>query len=68
MERETRRVVIEWDDTPGETFETTVVVDGEWVEGEPDDNIFFYFRSVAELEDAKSGGSALDFRVVEVLA
>lgn len=67
-ERETRRVVVEWNDTPGETFETTVCVDGEWVEGEPDENIFFYFADEAELEDAKNGGAGIEFRIVEVLA
>jgi len=68
MSREERRVIIEWNDTPGEVFETTVCVDGEWVEGEDDVNIFFYFADEAELEDAKNGGAGLEFRIVEVLA
>lgn len=65
-ERETRRVLIEWNDEPGEQYVTTVVIDGEWVDGEDDDNIFFYFRSEAEMLDAKNG-NVEDFRIVEVL-
>jgi hypothetical protein len=66
MTRETREVLIEWDDEKGVTYLVTVVVDGEWTDGEDDDNIFFYFRTLAELEDAKNGGAGLDFRIVEV--
>jgi hypothetical protein len=64
---ETRRVVVEWHDQPGELFETTVAIDDTWPEYEDDVNIFFYFRTFAELEDAKTG-EGYEFRIVEVEA
>ena len=61
-----RRVVIEWHDQLGEFFETTVAIDESFAEYDDDVNIFFYFASEAELEDAKSG-VGYEFRIVEVL-
>ncbi len=66
-EQETRRVIIEWNDTPNEPFETTVAICHTWPEYEDDDTIFFFFRNEAELEEAKTG-EGYEFRIVEVLA
>ena len=65
--QETRRVIIEWHDTPDEPFETTVAICHAWPEYEDDDTIFFFFRDEAELEEAKTG-EGYEFKIVEVLA
>lgn len=65
---ETRQVVIEWHDTPGELLQTHVVVDGEWNELDGEDlDIFFYFSKESEFQQAKTG-EGYEFRIVEVLA
>ena len=64
---EERRVVIEWHDQPGELFETTVMVDEDFPEYEDDVNIFFYFSSESDFEQAKTG-EGFEFRIVEELA
>jgi hypothetical protein len=66
-EQVTRRVIVEWHDTPNEPFETTVAITNTWPEYEDDDTIFFFFRNEAELEEAKTG-EGYEFRIVEVLA
>jgi hypothetical protein len=66
MERDTREVLIEWRDEPEAHYTVTVCVDGEWTEGEDDENIFFYFRDLEQLEYAKEWHAGEDFRIVEV--
>ena len=61
-----RRVIVEWHDQQGEFFETVVAIDDKFPEYDDDVNIFFYFVSEAELEEAKSG-IGYEFRIVEVL-
>ncbi len=63
---EYRQVLIEWHDEPGVKYLSTVSVDEKWNSLDEDDNdIFFYFASEAEFEEAKQlGDNGYEFRIV----
>ena len=64
--KNTRDVLIEWNDSPGDELFVVVSIDGEWEErGEDDDGIFFYFLSVKDLVGAMKP-SMEDFRVTAI--
>lgn len=65
--RDSREVLIRYDDDPELVFQATVCVDGTWIEEEEDDDVFFYFNSEGELRDAVENGTSLGFQVLEVL-
>jgi hypothetical protein len=62
---EYRQVLIRWKDEPDYTFITNVCIDGEWTEGEDDENVFFYFSTLEEFEDAKNEYNDLEFVILE---
>jgi hypothetical protein len=62
---EYKQVLIKWKDEPDDLFLTTICVDGEWTEGEDDENVFFYFSTLEEFEDAKKQDNDLEFVIVE---
>jgi hypothetical protein len=62
---EYKQVLIKWKDEPDDLFLTTVCIDGEWTEGEDDENVFFYFSTPLEFEDAKKQDNDLEFVIVE---
>jgi len=64
MSAEYKQVLIEWKDDPNDTFITTVCIDGQWTEGEDDENVFFYFSTPQEFEDAKKQDNDLEFIIV----
>jgi hypothetical protein len=66
--RDSREVLITYDDEPDFVYRVTVCVDGTWVdEQEDEDDVFFYFNSEDELRDAVENGTSLGFEVLEVL-
>ncbi len=58
---EYRQVSIRWKDEPDEAFITTVCVNVDWREGEDDSNVFFYFSTIEQFEDAKNPDNDLEF-------
>jgi hypothetical protein len=63
---EYRDVLIAWHDEPDVIYNTKVCIDKEWTEGEDDNDVFFYFQTEAELEQAKQeGDNGFEFRVLE---
>ena len=62
---EYKQVLIKWKDELDDLYLTTVCVDGEWTEGEDDENVFFYFSTLEEFEDAKKQDNDLEFVIVE---
>lgn len=66
-ERETRNVYVTWrDEQEASPMFATVVIDGAWVDGEDDDNIFYYFTDVETYEDALANGT-VEFTIEEVV-
>lgn len=66
-EREMRNVLVYWRDEPDSSgMFTTVCIDGDWVDGEDDENIFFYFTDEATYRDALLNGTE-EFTLEEVL-
>jgi hypothetical protein len=61
---EYRDVLIEWKDEPEEQYLTTVAIAANWVEGEDDDGVFFYFSNEQEFEQAKLDNDEFEFRIV----
>ena len=61
---EYRQVLVEWKDEPDEKYLTTVAIAANWVEGEDDDNVFFYFSNEQEFEQAKLDNDEFEFRIV----
>jgi hypothetical protein len=52
-------------DEPDKPLKVFVSIGKEWTEGEEDDNIFFYFDTQEEYENAKQIDNGLEFRVME---
>tara|TARA_R110000796_G_scaffold134746_1_gene250562 strand:- start:316 stop:516 length:201 start_codon:yes stop_codon:yes gene_type:complete len=64
MISEYRRTVIEWKDSPGERFQCEVGINASYVGG-LDDNVFFYFDSEQQYQDAKKADGDYEFRIME---
>ena len=60
-----RNVLIEWKDEPGKHYLAQVAIDKEWIQGEDDDNVFFYFSNEQEFEQAKLNKDEFDFTILE---
>jgi hypothetical protein len=61
---ERKRVIIEWNDTPGVEFLTLVAIEDNWTEEEDDPDVFFYFDKPEEYEEAKKENNGFDFRII----
>lgn len=63
----TKDVTIKWHDEPEVDYLVTVSIDEEWNGlDEEDEDIFFYFTSEQEFEEAKQiGENGYEFRIVE---
>jgi hypothetical protein len=63
---EYKDVLIAWHDEPEVTYMTKVCIDSQWAEREDDVDVFFYFTSLDELEQAKLGANnGFEFRIME---
>lgn len=60
-----REVLVTWLDEPDKEFYAVVSVDEQWNELEDDPDVFFYFASEAEYQEALTNG-AEEFTMKEV--
>ena len=66
-ERETRDVLVYWRDQPETSgMFTKVCIDGDWIDGEDDLDIFYYFTDEATYRDALLNGTQ-EFTLEEVV-
>ena len=56
---------IAYHDEPENHIMVFVSIDKEWTEKEDDDNIFFYFDTQEEYENAKQIDNGLEFRIIK---
>jgi hypothetical protein len=62
---EEKWVTVAYHDEPEDELMVFVSIDKKWIEGEDDDNIFFYFDTQEEYENAKQIDNGLEFRILK---
>jgi hypothetical protein len=62
---EQKWITVAYHDEPEDELMVFVSIDKEWTEKEDDDNIFFYFDTQEEYENAKQIDNGLEFRIIK---
>jgi len=62
---EEKWITIAYHDEPDKHLKVLVSIGKEWIEDEEDDNIFFYFDTQEEYENAKKIDYGLEFRIIK---
>ena len=52
-----KEVMVTWRDEPDVEYLALVAIEEQWVEGEQDDGIFFYFNTQEEFEELLKTGT-----------